>query len=174
MNGSAYPTNGSAMNRSAMNGSAMNGSAMNGSAMKGSAMNGSALNGSAMKGSAMKGSALHGSANPVYGSAYPHNGSAYPQTETSAYPNSGLNKQKGSAVPGSGMKTGMRQSHSESALMREESGSGSGGLRKARSDPLNEEDEMENEINQLVIQKQLFRLVLFAGIERLIFAKNNY
>ncbi len=149
VNGSAYPTNGSAMN-----GSAINGSAMNGPAMKGSAMNGSAMNGSALNGSAMKGSALHGSANPVYGSAYPHNGSAYPQTETSAYPNSGLNKQKGSAVPGSGMKTGMRQSHSESALIREESGSGSGGLRKARSDPLNEEDEMENEINELVIQKQ--------------------
>ena len=90
----------------------------------------------------------------------------------SAYPQSGLNKQKGSAVPSSGMKTGMRQSHSESALIREESGSVSGGLRKAQSDPLNEEDEMENEINELVIEFMIcFWSVKFGGIGSLTFAK---
>ena len=56
-----------------------------------------------------------------------------------------------SQVPGS---SSVRTGNSDSAVIREESGSG-GGLKKPRSgprsgNPLNEQDELDNEINELV------------------------
>ena len=159
----------SGSSKNSQNGSAMkNGSAMlNGSAM----INGSAmLNGSALKnGSAMfNGSGTigpNGSAMNQNGSAMNQNGSALNQNGSAMNQNgSALNKGGYSAVKtgkaSSGMpkssyataKPGMRHSQSESALQRNDSGSGSGIKQKSGSaaNPLNEEDEMENEINELV------------------------
>jgi hypothetical protein len=105
--------------------------------------------------------------NPGGSAAIQQNGSAMNSMtgKLNKFGSSGIQK-NGSAQNMSGSSaaiksSAMRKVHSESALTRDESGSGSG-IKKSKSgsfgNPPNEEDEIENEISELVSHIKLYRV----------------
>jgi len=113
--------------------------------------------------------------NPGGSAAIQQNGSAMNSMtgKFNKFGSSGIQK-NGSAQNISGSSaaiksSAMRKVHSESALTRDESGSGSG-IKKSKSgsfgNPPNEEDEIENEISELVSHTKLLYRVFQNSVAR--------